>query len=121
MGRLEYFLSGIIILVSYIALCFLIGCFWGLIRSIIGLEIFIKEDEFLNIILLYPIVAVIVLDIKIKINRLNDLGKKATWLFICLIPIANIIFSFYLLFAKGIEDEEDKDIEINKGLKPTEF
>ncbi len=34
-------------------------------------------------------------------RRLNDMNRDGRWLFLIFVPVANVLFHFYLMFAKG--------------------
>lgn len=46
-------------------------------------------------------IALCVAQISISVRRLHDRGHSGLWLFVCVIPAANLIMFLYLLFAAG--------------------
>jgi len=48
-------------------------------------------------------IALIYFSITFGIRRLHDIDKSGWWILLLLIPIVNIIFGLYILFAKGTE------------------
>ena len=46
-------------------------------------------------------IALCVAQISISVRRLHDRGHSGLWLFVCVIPAANLLMFLYLLFAAG--------------------
>lgn len=46
-------------------------------------------------------IALCVAQISISVRRLHDRGHSGLWLFLCIIPAANLLMFLYLLFAAG--------------------
>lgn len=46
-------------------------------------------------------IALCVAQLSISVRRLHDRGHSGLWLFVCVIPAANLIMLLYLLFATG--------------------
>lgn len=47
------------------------------------------------------VIALCVAQLSISVRRLHDRGHSGLWLFVCVIPAANLIMFLYLLFAAG--------------------
>ena len=56
-----------------------------------------------TILLIVCSISIIMLDIR----RLHDLGRKGLWVLLMLVPMVNIIFLIYLVFARGCGSDNE--------------
>jgi uncharacterized membrane protein YhaH (DUF805 family) len=93
LGRLDYFLFVILVIfaISIINSIFLVALS----------SLFTGSPEFYSFMMIVNIVIVSILVIFAVLRRLHDMEMAGYWIFLCLVPIANIVMTFLLLFKKG--------------------
>lgn len=112
-ARLEYFIKSILINAPLIIL-------WAL-------EFLIETgsvEALLKVASPLVTIAVVIAGFSLGIQRLNDLNKSRWYILLALIPLINLLFALYLLFAPGKEvslmNVEENTPESNPEGQPSE-
>lgn len=97
-GRLRY-------LTYLMVVQFIVGIVMAILMGIIGaVSAGIDETGTLALVLLGLVyLIIIVASVAFGKRRLNDLDKSGFWLFLLIVPLANIVLAIYMLFFPGTD------------------
>lgn len=80
---------------------FLLGIVTTAILLSLGLYIARSTENIVKLVFIVPVIFLVTFQYSLLARRLHDLGKSGWWSLVNLIPVINIAFLAYLVFAKG--------------------
>lgn len=73
------------------------------------------------LVVLIVLLPLIIIGLSSAVQRLHDADKSGLWMLFMLVPIANLILTFYLLFAKGTPGQNTYGPDPTKGYGVAQF